>query len=556
MLSRRSVVFAGTILLLFSLYGCSVMENLNSLMVIDQVETTGFTIEETSITDSGPVPGGTLNVYTDYIDNLNPLFTKNENLMDHYSLVFSSLFKVDASGNLIPLLAEKWQFAEDMTSLIITMKDDISWHDGNRFTAADVEFTLDTIKLKDVNQKYKDRLLNVSGYTVIDSNTLKIVLKEADPFILYKLNFPIIPMHFYRYADPGREKSMAPGTGLFTFEKYEEDSGIVLQRFRNKTEYEISDSEEPVTGIEQVHIKIINDKTPLEALLVREVDIIKIRSNKFAGYENRTDANIYEYTCLDCEMIVCNTEDNIIGSANVRKAISLMIDRDKIISEVLGRKAEKIEVPLNNKMWIANRATVPATSLQKAMELLEADGWAKEDGVLVKRINGRKTKFKIELLVNIENFERVQEAYLIKEDLEKAGVEVVVTELTWPDLYENMKRKKFQLALTGYRIPEIPNPYPLYTGVNAGEQSVVAGNFSGYSNPELDELARTLKISPSISKQRFIMGEIMDIISNDVPYIGICIRKEAVLVRRKVRGSIDPYYLDMYNCIDSWYLIE
>lgn len=59
------------------------------------------------------------------------------------TLIFDTLLSKDADGNYVPELATSWEFTDDLT-LHMKLRDDVTFHDGSKFTAEDVKFTLKT----------------------------------------------------------------------------------------------------------------------------------------------------------------------------------------------------------------------------------------------------------------------------------------------------------------------------------------------------------------------------------------------------------------------------
>ena len=57
------------------------------------------------------------------------------------TLIFETLVKKDASGEFIPWLATEWEFVDD-TTIIFKLRDDVTFHDGSKFTAEYVLFII------------------------------------------------------------------------------------------------------------------------------------------------------------------------------------------------------------------------------------------------------------------------------------------------------------------------------------------------------------------------------------------------------------------------------
>ena len=62
------------------------------------------------------------------------------------SSMYDKLVTFDDEGSLVPRLATQWEFGDDAASVTLTLRDDVTFHSGNPFTAADVVYTLDRVK--------------------------------------------------------------------------------------------------------------------------------------------------------------------------------------------------------------------------------------------------------------------------------------------------------------------------------------------------------------------------------------------------------------------------
>ena len=78
--------------------------------------------------------------------SLDPLKYNVFGSFNVYSLVYSTLYRWDEDGNLHPELAsDQPEVSEDGLRYTIPLRDDVTWHDGSRFTSEDVAHTLNAI---------------------------------------------------------------------------------------------------------------------------------------------------------------------------------------------------------------------------------------------------------------------------------------------------------------------------------------------------------------------------------------------------------------------------
>ena len=73
---------------------------------------------------------------------VNPLFTTTMSEARLNELVFELLYTDDRDLATTPLLAQSTQVSEDHTQMLVHLRKDVRWHDGQPFTSADVVFTI------------------------------------------------------------------------------------------------------------------------------------------------------------------------------------------------------------------------------------------------------------------------------------------------------------------------------------------------------------------------------------------------------------------------------
>ena len=75
-------------------------------------------------------------------DSINPIMNEHCEIKH---LLFDSLVKLDKDGKAVPSLAESWTYDEATMTYTFKLRSDVKWHDGEKFTAQDVKFTIAAI---------------------------------------------------------------------------------------------------------------------------------------------------------------------------------------------------------------------------------------------------------------------------------------------------------------------------------------------------------------------------------------------------------------------------
>ena len=109
---------------------------------------------------------------------INPILATDAPSAEIADWIFNGLFKYDKDGNIIEDLAEAYHF-ENKTTLIVTLKQKVLWHDGKELTSQDVLFTYNTIINPKIFSPYTSNYAKVKSVEILDKYTLKIQYKEA-----------------------------------------------------------------------------------------------------------------------------------------------------------------------------------------------------------------------------------------------------------------------------------------------------------------------------------------------------------------------------------------
>ncbi|MBV9287401.1 MAG: peptide ABC transporter substrate-binding protein, partial [Hyphomicrobiales bacterium] len=135
--------------------------------------------------------------------NFNPLLYVNTGVETSVEfIVFDALWKIDPSGAFVPNLAAEIPtqanggISKDGLTWTIKLRDNVSWHDGAPFTAADVVFTLDTLLNPKVTVRSRNGHDHAEHYEAVDDHTIRVKLKDSfAPYMVSWQKTSIIPKH-------------------------------------------------------------------------------------------------------------------------------------------------------------------------------------------------------------------------------------------------------------------------------------------------------------------------------------------------------------------------
>ena len=139
------------------------------------------------------------------------------------SAVYETLVYQDADGNYVPGLATDWTVAEDGTSYIFNLREDVSFHDDSPFNAEVVKFNFERIlSLGPRSLKARSLLPDIRSIEILDEYRIKVDLNEPNGFFLFGLSLPYLsmvsPAAVQTWGDEYHQHQS--GTGPFMFEEY------------------------------------------------------------------------------------------------------------------------------------------------------------------------------------------------------------------------------------------------------------------------------------------------------------------------------------------------
>ncbi len=202
-----------------------VTKEITKVVEVEKVVTP--TPEPTVVTKGGTIIGST---FAD-AEILNPILSVDTSSSAVTAMMFNGLTQTNPEdGTPMGDLAESWDISEDGLTVTFYLRQDVLWHDGEPFTAADVKFTWDTILNEEVNSPRRSdlaELLTPEQIVVLDDYTIQMQLSQLDvTFLSEKSYYGIIPQHILgdmtaEEINAAEFNTQAPiGTGPFMFREW------------------------------------------------------------------------------------------------------------------------------------------------------------------------------------------------------------------------------------------------------------------------------------------------------------------------------------------------
>lgn len=284
---------------------------------------------------------------------VNPLFASTNDVdRDVAQLVYTGLMRYDEQQELVGDLAESYTISEDKKTYTFQLRSDVLWHDEQPFTAYDVAFTLEKIQDPQVGSPL---LVSFQGVKidVIDDHTISLTLQEPFQPFLSSLTVGILPEHIWGEVTPERFKlvknNIKPiGTGPFKFARLAQDeTGFIFQ-------YELARFDSyylQAPYIEEFIFQFFGmydtEAGAIQALREQKAHGLHFVPAEFRASVERKHIQIHTLQLPQYTALFFNQERNAaLEELDVRKALTIALDKDRILRESLGGDGAVIDGPI------------------------------------------------------------------------------------------------------------------------------------------------------------------------------------------------------------------
>jgi len=492
------------------------------------------------------VEGGLADLVT-----LNPVLADDPTSLAIIELLFDRLLAVDPqTGSLRPGLASSWQVSADGLTLTFTLRDDVLWHDGQPFSAADVEFTFKAIVNPAVGSPRRQANFSlVKEFKAVDDTTFVVTLIDADCSILYDLgSVRIVPRHILDVDDIQTSPfNVRPiGTGPFLFGEWIAGDHVTLLRnirYWGKMPH-----------FDLWTYKVVADEEALLAgLEAGQLDVIPLSLDNLTSVEATGRFQIHRYPANEYYFIGYNTDHPILGDVRVRRALSQAVDRQHLLDRILGGQGQLLDTGLLPAHWAYPQELVsypfdPA----RAAQLLAEAGWVDSDGDGIRDRDGEPLRLR--LATNGGNPTREAIAILAQQYYLAVGVAAEVELMWWGNFLENTFTHNFDVVIFSWPLALDPDGWELW---HSSESVLDSGfNFVSYHNPRVDELLLQGLRVPKCEKARraTIYGEIATILAEDQPYTFLFAPYDLIAVNERVGGVAPSPFAGLHWNLADWYV--
>lgn len=288
------------------------------------------------------------------------------------------LFDLDEKLAIVPQLATSYEWSSDSKALTLTLRDGVTFHDGEKFDAAAVKFNLERHKTM-AGSNRRTELTPVTSIDVVDPLTVKLNLSAPFSPLLAVLTDRAGMMVSPKASQEAGERFGAKPicSGPFKFVERIAQDRIVLEKHAGYWDAK------NIHFDRIVYLPIVDATVRLANLKSGQLDFIeRMAASDVPGLRNDNRFKLSKIVEIGYQGITINIGKSDMAKANplgkdakVREAFELSLDREGIVQVVMEGEAQagnQWVAPTN--AWYAKNAPMPKRDVNKARALLREAG--------------------------------------------------------------------------------------------------------------------------------------------------------------------------------------
>jgi len=465
---------------------------------------------------------------------LDPAKTSDTYTYIVLSQVFDTLVRIESDGSIAPWLATEWDVSADGKEVVFTIRDGVTFHNGDPLTIEDVVYSLNRAIVSPQAAKFTAVFEKAEK---VDDSSVRITLPNPYAPFLYSIGNPCMGIVNEKAVEEfGDDFGRNPvGTGAYKYVDWV--SGEKMTLTRNDEWWNTP------AAIKDVTLRFISDASTAAISLEKgEIDVLyKSSTNDRTALMENSGLTYYEWdSAMLLHMSFNNGEESIFNDRKLREAVSYAIDPEAIL---IGG--------LDGVGGVHHFMTAPSAfgynpdfrqneyNPELAKTLMEEAGYP-TDGSITVRIRSNETST------------YAGPCEIIQEQLRQIGITATLDKLERATYLDEVTRN-FDYDISVYAITAlIPDAdYTMYTRLHSNMLGA-GNNFSQTNIPELDDVLDRARVSQDQEERMALYTEAAQITKDYATVIPICISKYNIVANKDLKG-VSEHAIDLHHMYEyAW----
>lgn len=434
--------------------------------------------------------------------------------------MFEGLVKPDPTGEILPAVAENYTISDDATIYSFTLRDGVTFSDGNPVTVEDIIYSYKRsagidhdFPLADGESAKTAALSAIADITAIDDKNVQFTLTAPDSEFIYNFTVAILEA-----ANDANQAASPIGVGPFKITELQTGEYLAVERNENYWNKDLD-------CIEKAKFKFIADASAAYTeLQAGTIDGLQYLTSDQANDAKVTEQyEINQSTMMLVHGLFLNNSYEPLKSPEVRQALNYAINRDEINSMMFDGKSMLIQThayPTITAWYNEDTANTYTFDVAAAKDLLAKGGYP--DG------------FDLEITVPSNFTQHVDTAQIIKEELAAIGVNVTVNPVEWEDWVSNTYRgRQYQSTVIGFDISSL-SPATWYVRYYSSS----ANNMCNFNNAEYDKLYDQAQATVDPDEKHALYAQMQDILAKEGASVFIEDPANLVAIKKGYTGYV------------------
>jgi len=456
------------------------------------------------------------------IDGFNPFSNYSSITWESVRLNYFFLTWYDENYEPVPDLATKWEHSPDGKVWTFTIRDDVTWHDGEPMTAHDIAFTYNYI-LDNELWAYIQYLEHVTKVEATDDTTLVITCDRPNAGLL-ALYIPIVPEHLWKDIPGEKAESVAKpptvGTGPFMIDEVKKSRYVSLKA--NKDYFE------GAPKVDKVYFQIYQSgDTLVQDYKAGNLDVAVFETPTFLrSVEGMKGSKAVAVDRIGFHELGFNTWTSpkskgnpLLRDVRIRQAVHWAIDKEKIVKQAMDGLATVgtgiISPAAGDWHWEPAASEKVSFDPEKAKQILEDAGYTDRDGDGIRESkDGKKLSWRFDVMSAYQN--DITAGKMITTWLKDVGIEAklnIADEGAFGDrCYDNADMDMYIWSWGG----DIDPGFMLSCFTTT---QILNWSDSEYSNPTYDKMYSQQAAAIDRTERLQIVHDMQKLLYEEAPYI-------------------------------------